>query len=149
MERNLRFKIDWASLMVGRKFTFFALFYFVFEGNCQVQAPPGGGGGVYLEGRFNGGFIALRVWRAYIWRGLYTEGLFFGILRYVSLNVFITWVKGMLADCRIKTNQPSCPSFLSFKHEDDLQSGCSRNNVGFRPRDVKSLVHLRSACNLF
>ena len=41
MEGNLRFKIDWASLIVGRKFTFFALFYFVFESNCQVQAPRG------------------------------------------------------------------------------------------------------------
>ena len=39
MEGNLRFKIDWASLIVGRKFTVFALFYFVFEGNFQVQAP--------------------------------------------------------------------------------------------------------------
>ena len=27
-----------------RKFTIFALFYFVFEGKFQVQAPPGGGG---------------------------------------------------------------------------------------------------------
>ena len=54
------FKIDWASLIVGRKFTFFALFYFLFEGNFQVQAL-GGGGGLYLEGRFNGGFFALRV----------------------------------------------------------------------------------------
>ena len=43
MEGNLRFKIDWASLIVGRKFTVFALFYFVFEGNFQVQAPEGGG----------------------------------------------------------------------------------------------------------
>ena len=41
MEGNLRFKIDWASLIVGRKFTFFVLFCFVFEGNCQVQAPGG------------------------------------------------------------------------------------------------------------
>ena len=41
MEEDLRFKIDWASLIVGRKFTFFALFYFVVEGNCQVQAPGG------------------------------------------------------------------------------------------------------------
>ena len=40
---NLRFKIDWATLIVGRKFTVFALFYFVFEGNFQVQAPGGGG----------------------------------------------------------------------------------------------------------
>ena len=40
-EENLRFKIDWASLIVGREFTVFALFYFVFEGNFQVQAPGG------------------------------------------------------------------------------------------------------------
>ena len=45
MEGNLRFKIDWASLIV-------------FEGNFQVQAP--GGEGYYLEGRFNRGFFALR-----------------------------------------------------------------------------------------
>ena len=41
MEGNLHFKIDWASLIVGSKFTVFALFYFVFEGNFQVQAPGG------------------------------------------------------------------------------------------------------------
>ena len=58
--------------------TVFALFYFVFEGTFQVQAPRG----LYSEGRFNGGFFALRVWGAYIWRGLYMEGLIFGILRY-------------------------------------------------------------------
>ena len=59
----MRFKIDWASLIVERKFTVFALFYFVFKGNFQVQAPGGGGGGgLYLEGRFNGGFFASRVW---------------------------------------------------------------------------------------
>ena len=55
----------------------FALFYFVFESNFQVQAP---GGGLYLEGQFNGGLFALRVWGAYIWRGLYMEGVIFGIL---------------------------------------------------------------------
>ena len=73
----MRFKIDWASFIVGRKFTVFALFYFVFEDNFQVQAP----GGLYLEGRFNGGFFALRILGAYIWRGLYMEGLIFRILR--------------------------------------------------------------------
>ena len=55
-EENLRFKIDLASLIVGRKFIIFALFYFAFEGNFQVQAPRGC---LYLEGRFNGGFFAL------------------------------------------------------------------------------------------
>ena len=37
----MRFKIDWACLIVGRKFTVFALFYFVFESNFQVTAPGG------------------------------------------------------------------------------------------------------------
>ena len=51
----------------------FALMYFKFEGNFQVQA----GGGLYLEGRFDGGFFVLGVWESYIWRGLYIEGLIF------------------------------------------------------------------------
>ena len=71
------FQIDLATLIDGRKFTVFALFYFVFEGNFLVHAPGGhifgGGGG------FNGGFFALQV---YFLRGLYMEGLIFGILRY-------------------------------------------------------------------
>ena len=41
MEGILFFKIDWANLIVGRKFIFFALFYLVFEGNFQVQASGG------------------------------------------------------------------------------------------------------------
>ena len=77
MEGNLRFKIDWASLIVGRKFTIFALFYFVFEGNFQAQAPGRGRGAYIWRGNFNnGGLFALRAWGAYIWRGLYMEGLF-------------------------------------------------------------------------
>ena len=54
MEENLRFKIDWAGFIVGRKFTVLALFYFLFEGNFQVQASPPRG--------------------AYIWRGDLTKG---------------------------------------------------------------------------
>ena len=73
------FQIDWASLIVGSKFTVFASFYFVFEGNFPSTSPRGG---LYLEGRFNGGFFALPVWGAYIWRGFYMEGLIFGILLY-------------------------------------------------------------------
>ena len=53
-----------------RKFTIFALFYFVFEGKYQVQAPPGG---LYSEGRFNGGFFCVT-----ILGGLYLEGLIRG-----------------------------------------------------------------------
>ena len=42
-----------------------------------------------MEGRFNGGFFALRVWGlisggAYTWRGLFSE--FYGILNLYSIN---------------------------------------------------------------
>ena len=68
----MRFKIDWASLIVGSKFTIFALFYFVFEGNFR---------GVF--------FFALSHWGVYIWRGLYMEGLIFGTLQYVSWVLYV------------------------------------------------------------
>ena len=74
-------KTDWASLIVRSKFTVFASFYFVFEGNFPSTSPLGD---LYLEGQFNRGFFVLRVWGAYIWRGLYMEGLIFGILRYYN-----------------------------------------------------------------
>ena len=74
----MRLKIDWANLMVGRKFTVFALFYFVFEGNFQVQAPRG----------------------AYIWRGDLTEGvlrhgfwgLIFGGAYFRNFTVFESFI---------------------------------------------------------
>ena len=53
-ERNLHFKTDWASLIVGSKFTIFALFYFVFEGNFSNTSPLG----------------------TYFWRDDLTEGFF-------------------------------------------------------------------------
>ena len=77
-----RFKIDWASLTVRRKFTVFALFYFAFEGNFQGQVSRGL---IFkLKGRFNGCFFVLRVWGlifggAYTWRGLFSE--FYGTLK--------------------------------------------------------------------
>ena len=55
----MRLKIDSASLMVGRKFTVFALFYFVLEGNFQVQVP----GGLYLEGQFGGLIVGAAYFR--------------------------------------------------------------------------------------
>ena len=41
MEGNLRFNIDWASHLVGSKFSVFALFYLVFEGNFPSTSPGG------------------------------------------------------------------------------------------------------------
>ena len=51
-EENLRFKIDSSSLIVGGKFTVFALFYLVFEDNFPSTSPRG----------------------AYMWRGNLMEG---------------------------------------------------------------------------
>ena len=70
----MHFKIDWASLIVGSKFTVFALFYFIFEGNFpRLSTSPRG---------------------AYIWRGDLAEdflrypfgGLIFGGA-YAPINV--------------------------------------------------------------
>ena len=43
MEENLRFKTDWASLIVGSEFTVFALFFntLYLRAIFQVQAPGG------------------------------------------------------------------------------------------------------------
>ena len=71
----MRFKIDWAILIVGGKFTVFALFFFAFVVNFPNTSPRGV---LYWEGRFNGRFFALPVWGTYIWRGLYMEGLIHG-----------------------------------------------------------------------
>ena len=57
MEGNLRFKIDWASLVVGSKFTVFALFTLYLRVISKYDPP----GTLYLEGRYNGGFFPLRV----------------------------------------------------------------------------------------
>ena len=40
-EGNVRFKLDWASVIVGSKFNVFALLYFVFEGNFPSTSPRG------------------------------------------------------------------------------------------------------------
>ena len=71
----MRFKIDWASLIVGSKFIVFALFYFVFEGNFLSTSPQG----AYIRrGNLMEGFLCYRlggliVRGAYTWRGLFLE----------------------------------------------------------------------------
>ena len=88
IEGNLRFKIDWAS-SVGKKFTVLSLFYFVFEDNFQIQASGGFifGGAILTEGFF----FALRVWGAYILRGLFSE--FYGIPYTDSCKLYRAWDK--------------------------------------------------------
>ena len=71
----------------------FALFYFVLEGKFQVLAPRGG---LYSEGRFNGGFLrydfgGLIFGGAYTWWGLFSEfygGQYQRIERMIELDLF-------------------------------------------------------------
>ena len=80
----MHFKIDWASLIVGRKFTAFALFYFVFEGNFQVQAPGGGGGDIW-RGDLKGGFLHYEC-----------GGLIFGGAYFWNFTVSLAICKGLV-----------------------------------------------------
>ena len=77
----MRFKIDWASLIVEGKFTVFALFYFVSEANFPSTNPRG----LIFGGRFSGGFFALP-----FWGGLYLEGLIHGGAYFRNFTVYNT-----------------------------------------------------------
>ena len=71
----MRFKIDWASLIVGSEFTVFVLFYFVFEGNFPRRSPRE----AYIwRGDLTEDFLCYRFWGlifggACTWRGLFSE----------------------------------------------------------------------------
>ena len=80
----MRFKIDWASLIVGSKFTLFALFYFVFDGDFPSTSPRGA---YSRRGDLTEGFLCYRIGGlifggAYTWSG-------FGILGYLLLVFLI------------------------------------------------------------
>ena len=67
--RKFAFKIDRASLIVGSKFTVFALFFFVLGGNFPSTSP----------------------WGAHIWRGDLTEGFLCYWLRGLIFGGAYTW----------------------------------------------------------
>ena len=71
---------------MGREFTIFSLFYFVFEGKFQVQAPQGAyiRRGDLTEGFSRYDFGGLIFGRAYTWRDLFSE--FYGII--VCYSIF-------------------------------------------------------------
>ena len=76
MEGNLCLKIDWASLIVGSKFTVFALFYFAFEGHFLSTSPRRAYicmRGDSTKGLRVTGFGELIFGGVYTWRGLFSE----------------------------------------------------------------------------
>ena len=73
---------------MGGRFTIFCFVLLCFRGK------------IYSEGRFNGGFLALRVlWGLYLER-LIHGGLIFGILRYVFVVVVFFIYIGLLWDLK-------------------------------------------------
>ena len=66
----------------GKEIYHFCFVFLCIRGQIPSTSPPPPPQGLFSEGRFTGGFFALRFWGAYIWRDLYMEGLIFGILRY-------------------------------------------------------------------
>ena len=80
-EGNLRFQIDWASLILGRKFTAFLCLTLYLRAISKYKPP--GGRGLVFGGEIYRRAFALRIWGVYILRVLYLEGLIFGISRYV------------------------------------------------------------------
>ena len=75
----MRLKIDWASLLLGRKLTVFLCFTLYLRAISKYKPPVG----FALEGRFKGGFFALRVWGAYTWRDLFL--VFYGMTTAICL----------------------------------------------------------------
>ena len=93
-EGNLHLKINWASLIVGSKFTIFALFYFVFEGNFPSTSPRGAyiWRGDLMEGFLRYRFGVLIFGGAYTWRGLFSK--FYSML-------WLSFIGGLSSNSRL------------------------------------------------
>ena len=89
----MRFKINWASLIVESEFTVFALFDFVFEGNFPSTSPQGAyiWRGYLTEAFLRYPFEGLIFGWACTWRGLFSE-----FLRYYKRRFVFHFFKAML-----------------------------------------------------
>ena len=98
-----------AQFVVGRKFTIFALFYFVFEGKFQEQASRGAyiRRGDLTEGFLRQDFGGLIFGGAYTWRGLFSE--FYGTLFWqlsinnnIDVQSVFSWAPQLARKCESK-----------------------------------------------
>ena len=81
----MHLKIDWASLIPGKKFTVFLCFTWYWRGISKYKPP----GGAYIwRGDLTEGFLRWECGGLIFGRGLYMEGLIFGILWYNYTEVF-------------------------------------------------------------
>ena len=85
----MRFKIDWASLIVGVNLPFLLCFTLYLGAISKYKPLPGGWGAYIWRGDLTEGFLryhfgGLIVGGAYTWRGLFSE--FYGILQRFQNN---------------------------------------------------------------
>ena len=71
------------ALYLEGNLPFLICFTFYLRASSKYKPP----GSLYLAGQFNRGFFALRVWGAYIRRGLFTE--FYGISNKYILTIIL------------------------------------------------------------
>ena len=91
----MRFKIDWAGLIVGSKFTVSLCITLYLRAISKYKPSPGGGGGGYIwRGDLTEGFWRYEFWglifgEAYTWRDLFSE--FYGTLlsKHVTILTFM------------------------------------------------------------
>ena len=90
---------------MARKFTIFALFYFVFEGKFQIQAPRGAyiRRGDFTEGFLRYDFGGLIFGGAYTWRGLFSE--FYGS-SFMSCKFWYVFLPVFKVKIRLQNTQP-------------------------------------------
>ena len=71
----MRFKIDWASLINGKKFTVFSLSYLYVRAISKYKPPHGAyiWRGDLTEGFLHYEFGGLLFGEAYTWKGLFSE----------------------------------------------------------------------------
>ena len=76
------------SIGLALQLQLFLLSFSMYLKSNTKKKPPGG---LYLDGRFNGGFFALRFCGAYIWRVLFSE--FYGMLDNITWHMLYntTW----------------------------------------------------------
>ena len=109
----MRIKIDWASLIVGSKFTVFALFYFVLKGNFPSTSPQV----AYIwRGDSSEGFLRNR-FTQYL-EGLIHGGAYFRNFTVAKCCVAYKLIKGEVPlyiedSLRLKSQQPSRVTGLS------------------------------------
>ena len=120
-----------ASLIVGRKFIVFALFYFVFEGNFPSTSPQG----AYIWwGDLTVGFLRLtRVWGAYIWRVLFSE--FYGISVFDSLSFELKSFLGIAREW-------SREKFANFVHR--ASESCKKEEIRCETKKLRDWKQRKS-----